>query len=151
MEFEESDQQPPEEQSVAIYSKWAILLFSIFFSPFIGAVLLMLNLRSVGRKREGTGILLLAIAYQLVSRVILSILFKDMLTGNSPRELLGNTRFFAYSLIPDIIGGGLLSEYFFKKYFPDNRHYEYKSIIGPLLIVLLLSIPLGLLYLKLNR
>jgi hypothetical protein len=149
MEFEETDERPPEGQSVAIYSKWAILLFSIFFSPFVGAILLMLNLRSVGRKREGTGILLLAIAYQLISRVILSIIFKDIPTA--PRELLGNTRFFAYSIIPDIIGGGLLSEYFFKKYFPDDRHYEYKSIIGPLLIVLLLSIPLGLFYLSMNR
>ena len=148
MEPQETDEQQPQEPVVAIYSKWAILLFSIFFSPFVGAILLMLNLRSVGRKREGTGILLLAIVYQLLSRVILSIVFKDIPIGTTPQELLSNTRFFAYSLIPDILGGGLLSEYFFKKHFPDDRNYEYKSILGPLLIVLLLSIPLGLLYMS---
>lgn len=143
MEIQETDEQRPDEQQVAIYSKWAILGFSICFSPILGGILLMLNLRSVGLKKEGTSVLLFAIAYRVVSGILLSSIIKLPANANS-LELLTNTRFMMYSLVGDIIGGGILAEYFFKKYFPAD-HYEYKSVIRPLLVMIILIITLGFL------
>jgi hypothetical protein len=78
-------------------------------------------------------VLLLSIAYQLM----VGFIFK----------YLGNNRpgFAVYSLIPAVIGGGILAEYFFKKYFPDNN-YEYKSILRPLMVGLLVIIVFVLLF-----
>ena len=143
MEFEETEEQQPEEQRVAIYSKWAILGFSVFFSPIVGGILLMLNLRSVGLKREGTSVLLFAIAYRIIAGILLGSIIK-LPSGENALAMLTDTRFMMYSLVLDIIGGGILAEYFFKKYFPATN-YEYKSIIRPLLILFLIIITLSLL------
>src|ERR1700743_2446794 len=78
MEIQETDGQQPEEQGIDIYSKLAVLLFSIFCSPLIGGVLLMLNLRSAGYKKEGTRVLLFAITYQLISSVVVSYVAQMM-------------------------------------------------------------------------
>jgi hypothetical protein len=130
MEMQETEEQQPNEQSAAIYSKWAILGFSIFFSPIAGAILLMINLRAAGYKKEGTMVLLFSIVYQLLSAYIFFYAGKNLKY---------------YTLISAIIGGGILAEYFFKKYFPDNN-YEYKSILKPLMVGLLVIILLVLLF-----
>jgi hypothetical protein len=128
MEFEEQEEQQPEERGVAIYSKWAVLGFSVFFSPLIGGILLALNLRSAGYKDKAILVVAFSIAYQLVAGILLNQSGKD----------LG-----VLSLVSNIIGGGILAEFFYKKYFPDDD-YEHKSIWKPLLIVLLITIPLAI-------
>jgi len=144
MEMHETEPQRPEEQELAIYSKLAVLLFSIFFSPLIGGVLLMLNLRSAGYKKEGTRVLLFAIAYQLLSSVAVSYVAQLMRIKPDDPAMLKNTQVIVSLIILNIIGGGILAEYFFKKYFPDND-YQHKSIWKALLITLLISIPLSML------
>jgi hypothetical protein len=143
-ETDEQEQQP-EEKGVAIYSKLAILLFSIFFSPLIGGILLMLNLRSVGYKKEGTRVLLIAILYQFISGIIVGSFFRNLPTHhtNDPQIFL-NTKFIAYSLIANVVGGAILAEYYFKKYFPEDD-YEHKSVWRPLIIILLISFSIALL------
>jgi len=147
MDFQDTDDQQPEQQQIAIYSKWAILAFSIFFSPLIGGILLMINLRSVGFKRPATGILLFSIAYQFVSAAVVVNILK--LPANiTPQELINNTRllisFMAYSLVAQIIGGGILAEYFYKKYFPADN-YKYKSVWRPLAVILIISLVINFL------
>ncbi|HTE00165.1 MAG TPA: hypothetical protein VK668_12815 [Mucilaginibacter sp.] len=132
MEMQETEEQQPNEQGEAIYSRWAILGFSIFFTPIAGAILLMINLRSAGYKKEGYLVLLFSIVYQWA----VGELFKYMSEN-------GNN-YAVYSLIPAVIGGGILAEYFFKKYFPENN-YEYKSILKPVMVALLITIPLVIL------
>lgn len=141
MEIDETDELQSQEPGVAIYSKWAILGFSIFFSPLVGGILLMLNLRSIGYKKEGNIILLFAIIYFFLSRILLGYLTKML---NFPNQNL-----VVFVLVLDIIGGGILAEYFFKKYFPDND-YEYKSILKPLIVLLLITIPISMLYLNMG-
>jgi Na+-driven multidrug efflux pump len=139
MEIQEKDELQPDEREVAIYSKSAVLWFSILFSPIAGGVLLMLNLRSVGNKREGNLIFLISIVYYFLSRILLGYFNKTF--------SFSNQNLFICTLILDIIGGGILAEYFFKKYFPHDD-YEHKSILRPLMIIFLITIPLSILYLN---
>ena len=143
MDFQDTNEQQPEQQDIAIYSKWAILGFSIFFSPLIGSILLMINLRSVGFKRQATGVLLFAIAYQFVAAIVIGSVMKFPANVNS-MALLQNTQFIIYSLIAQIIGGGILAEYFYKKYFPADN-YKYKSVWRPLAVILIITLAISLL------
>ncbi|WP_302902511.1 hypothetical protein [Mucilaginibacter sp. BT774] len=143
MDFQDIDEQQPQQRQVAIYSKWAILAFSVFFAPLMGGILLMINLRSVGFKRQATGILLFSIAYQFVAAMVIGSVLK--LPANINRmALLHNTQFIIYSLVSQIIGGGILAEYFYKKYFPDDN-YKYKSVWRPLAVILIITLTIGLL------
>ena len=145
-ETQEIDEQQPEEHGVAIYSKLAILLFSIIFDPIIGGVLLMLNLRSIGYKKEGTKVLLFSIAYYFVSGFLISYIANVLRIPLTMDTLLKNPnpKIIVSLIVLKIIGGGILAEYFFKKYFPHDD-YEHKSIWKALLITILVLIPLSML------
>ncbi len=138
MLIDETEEQQPDEQGVAIYSKWAVLGFSIFFSPLIGGILLMLNLRSTGYKKEGNMVLLFVIVYQFLQGISLSYVAKAMGIAPNDPTILQKPKIVIYLSIVNIIGGGILVEYFFKKYFPYDD-YEHKSIKKPLLIVFLIA------------
>jgi hypothetical protein len=142
-ETDEQEQQP-EEKGVAIYSKLAILLFSIFFAPLIGGILLMLNLRSVGYKKEGNIVLLFSIAYYFISSILINYIANVLRIPLTEQAMLQNPKIIVSMIIMNIIGGGILAEYFFKKYFPHDD-YEHKSIWRALLITLLILIPLSML------
>ncbi len=88
-ETPEIDEQQPEEHGVAIYSKLAILLFSIIFdTPLIGGILLMLNLRSVGYKKEGTRVLLIVILYQFMSGIVVGAFFRNLPTHTNNPQII---------------------------------------------------------------
>jgi len=143
MDFKDTDEQHPEQQDITIYSKWTILAFSIFFSPLIGSILLMINLRSVGFKRQATGILLFSIGYQFVAAMVIGSIMKLPANVNS-MALLQNKQFIIYSLVVQIIGGGILVEYFYKKYFPADN-YKYKTVWRPLAVILIITLTISLL------
>lgn len=145
MEEDEIEKPQQEEQRLVIYSKTAILVFSIFFSPIGGAILLMLNLRRAGRGNEGGLILFFAVIYQFVAGRILSGLIKiPKLDPNNPPDGHVLIKLLVSLLIPSIIGGGILAEYFFKKYFPDDD-YERRNVGSAILVAILISIPLSML------
>lgn len=139
MEFDENngvDQQP--EDYVEIYSRNAVLWFSILADPLIGGVLLCINLWVVGYKKAfalvvgflivyGTGVTLAE--YWFVNN------FK--LNQNLPRLTQNDIIFASGSFVLRILGALLLTQFFYKKYFPDNDYYP-KSIFKPLLITILL-------------
>lgn len=142
MDFNDTNEQQPEQQDIAIYSKWVILGFSIFFSPLIGGILLMINLRSTGFKRQATGVLLFAVIYQFVSTAVIASIMKLPPDINT-MALFQNTQFLIYSLVAQIIGGGILAEYFYKKYFPAD-HYKHKSVWRPLAVMLIITLVISL-------
>ena len=142
-ETDEQEQQP-EEKGVAIYSKLAIVLFSIFFAPLIGGILLMLNLRSVGYKKEGSIVLLFSIVYYFVSSLLINYIANVLRIPLTEQTMLQNPKIIVGMIIMNIIGGGILAEYFFKKYFPEDD-YEHKSVWRPLIIILLISFSIALL------
>jgi hypothetical protein len=142
MDFQDTDERQPTQPDIAIYSKWAILGFSIFFSPLFGGILLMINLRAIGFKRQGTSVLLFAIIYQFVSTAVIASVMKLPPNINSI-ALFQNTQFIVYSLVAQIVGGGILAEYFYKKYFPAN-HYKYRSVWRPLAVILIITLTISL-------
>jgi hypothetical protein len=135
MEFQETEQQP-QKQEVAIYSKWAILLFSILASPLVGGILLMINLRSAGYKREGTRVILFVIAFLFVAAMVIASVM-NLPAKVDIMALMKSTQYLMYNLVAQIICGGILAEYFFKKYFPGDN-YKYKSVWRPLAVIFII-------------
>lgn len=120
-EYEDTDEQPQEEY-IELYSKWSIWGFSIFFSSFFGAALLVRNLFVSGYKKAAFGIIAFAIAYSCASYAAILALQNNALV-----------------IIANLLGGFLYGEFFFKRYFPESDYYP-KSIWGALGVALLVSI-----------
>lgn len=114
-----------QENTVKIYSKKAIWGFSILFSPIFGGVLLRQNLVDDKRKKEGNIILLISIVFTVLTILIVNSLEKKTSS---------------LTFLLNVVWGTILSEYFFKKYFP-NDNYEYKEIWKALLISIAIIIP----------
>jgi hypothetical protein len=144
-ELDEDESIQPEKQPIAIYSKWAILGFSVFFSPVVGSVLLMLNLRTTGNKKAGYLVLLFGIAYKVITGLLLSLIIPPPKANATIQEFLSNPKLIYYSLAVDLLGAAILTEYFFKKYIPNSNSYERKGIGIPLLVIFGLTMLLGLL------
>ncbi|MCC8408878.1 hypothetical protein LJ707_08045 [Mucilaginibacter sp. UR6-1] len=125
-EYEDNEQQP-EGEYIELYSKWSIWGFSIFFSSFFGAALLIRNLWVSGFKRAAFGIVAFAVAYSCASYAAIMLLQATSLV-----------------LVANLLGGFLYGEFFFKRYFPESDYYP-KSIWGALGIALILSIAFVLL------
>ncbi len=109
-----------------IYSKRAIRGFSIFFTSIFGGVLLMQNLIDIGKKKEATHILILSIIFTALTITVVNI-------SGKPQSSL--------TLLCNIIGGYILSDFFYKRYFPDDEKYEKKKIWRPLIISIFITIP----------
>lgn len=121
--------QDPENQTIEktkIYSKKAIYGFSVFFSSIFGGILLMQNLKDIGKRKEAKEVLIVSIVI-----TILTILISNSINAKSSGALLCN-----------IIGGLLFSEFYFHKYLPKHEGYEKKKIWKPLVISIVITIPL---------
>jgi uncharacterized membrane protein YidH (DUF202 family) len=108
-----------EEKLPKIYSKKAILGFSIFLSTLFGGVLLFQNLLDINKKKE---------AYTVLGLSILITVFTVFIV-NIPEEPKSSL-----SYICGIAGGSFLSYFFVPKYFPDEEQYPKKAIWKPLII-----------------
>jgi len=113
-----------EEEVVSLYSRSAVFGFSIFFSTIFGSILLMINLRRLGEKRKGFEILLLGIAYAIISSVLV-----DMAGAN-----------LVLSLVLNVLGGYLMSTYFWAKYIGLEFSHEKQSILIPLILGIAMSL-----------
>jgi uncharacterized Tic20 family protein len=109
------------------YSKKAILGFSIFFSSIFGGILLMQNLKEIGMKKEAKTVLNTSIILTVLPFLLAWLIEKEVST---------------YTLLANIIGGLVFSEFYFGLYIPKEQIFESKKIWKPLLISLLITIPL---------
>ncbi|MDN5287194.1 MAG: hypothetical protein JWR38_3468 [Mucilaginibacter sp.] len=154
MEFDENKNEEIEDKYtdddyVDIYSKRAILGFSTIFGVIFGGVLLMLNLKAAGYKKEIGQVLIFCIFYHFLSAFLLSstgikinpATLKAGAAGAqlSFEELKPSLLLFAITLVINVIGGLVLTKYFFKKYFPDEDYYP-KPIWTPLLVSILIAL-----------
>ncbi|MCT2409633.1 hypothetical protein NZD88_18930 [Chryseobacterium antibioticum] len=108
-----------EEKLPKIYSRKAILGFSIFLSTLFGGVLLFQNLLDANKKKEAYIVLGISILITALTIFIVNI-------PENPKSSL--------SYICGIAGGSLLSYYFVPKYFPNEEQYPKKAIWKPLII-----------------
>ncbi|MFM6976299.1 MAG: hypothetical protein ACKOW2_05570 [Sphingobacteriaceae bacterium] len=111
--------------NLKIYSKKAVWWFSIIFSPIFDGFLLRQNLIEEGRKKEATKV--------LIASALLTLLIMLILTSINQRSS-------GLTLTLNMLGGGVISEFFFEKYYPDEN-YEYKEIWKPLFICTIITIP----------
>ena len=109
------------------YSKKAILGFSIFFSSIFGGILLMQNLKEIGMKKEAKTVLNTSIILTVLPFLLAWLMEKEVST---------------YTFLVNLIGGLVLSEFYFGLYIPKEQIFESKKIWKPLLISLMITIPL---------
>lgn len=115
-----------EFETLTLYSKNAILGFSIFFSTLFGAVLLMSNLKAVKKPKERMQLLVFAVVYTMLSVVLLNYLPKSYFT----------------TLIFNLLGYMILTEFFWNKYLGKDIEYTKKRISKPLIISFLILVVL---------
>jgi hypothetical protein len=113
-----------EANSPKLYSKTLIIIFSLLFSPIFAAVLLMSNLKTMGKSKERVFVLLFAIGYLFATAALLQIL-------NLPTNL---------TFIANVIGAAILNEYFWNKYIGRDTLYGKKSWIKPTLISIAIAL-----------
>ena len=109
-----------------IYSEKAIWGFSVFFTAIFGGVLLMQNLKDIGKKKEANLILIFSIIFTIIGIYIVNI-------PEKPKTGL--------TFLINGIGGMILTKYFFKKYFPNPDDYDKKKIWKALIISIIIIIP----------
>jgi hypothetical protein len=114
-----------DDQTPKIYSKKAILGFSILLSPLFGGVLLYQNLIEVKKKKEAYMILGLAVLMTIATIIIVNI-------PENPKSSL------AY--LCGIAGGSVFSYYFMPKYFPDEGQFPKKSLWKPSIIAVIVVV-----------
>ncbi|RYZ98413.1 MAG: hypothetical protein EOP47_19385 [Sphingobacteriaceae bacterium] len=129
---EENIEETDDENYVELYSKRAIWGFTIFFSTLFGGILLTLNLRAAGYKKAALTVFLFSLGYTMLAVLLVNY--------------LGTTNNFA-GMFFNIVGGAILTEYFFKKYFPDDDYYP-RPIWGALAVgfILILALVLMIMY-----
>tara|TARA_B110000503_G_C7081923_1_gene385549 strand:- start:215 stop:802 length:588 start_codon:yes stop_codon:yes gene_type:complete len=127
---EKSESAFEELEKPILYSKKAIQGFTIFFSPIFGAVLLMSNLKAVNKLKARSQVLVFGIGYTLLSVVILDYLPKN----------------FLITLVFNLIGYVILTEFFWNNNLGKELQHTKKQIKKPLIISILIL--LGLVFLQ---
>lgn len=118
------DESPFEELVIPnLYSKKTIQGFTIFFSTIFGTVLLMSNLKEQKKPNARIQVLIFGIVYTIFSTVILNFL----------------PRMFFITILFNLIGYAVLSEYFWNKNLGKDLKYRKKKIWKPLIISLLIT------------
>ena len=108
-----------EELSLPIlYSKRAIQGFTVFFSTIFGAILLMQNLKEMNKPVARNQVLVFGISYTIASIILLNYLPK----------------MFFVTLLFNLFGYAILSEYFWNKNLGNQLKYKKKEIWKPLTI-----------------
>ena len=122
-EFSSKENSFNEFERPTLYSKKAIRGFTIFFSTIFGAVLLMYNLKLMQKPKERIQVLIFSIIYTITVYFLLNFLPRNLIT----------------TLVINLIGYGILSEFFWNKNLGKDLIYKKKEITKPLIISLLLT------------
>ncbi len=143
MELDENNvPEVQDDDYVEIYSRNAILSFSIFPTPIFGSVLLILNLIAAGYKKAVLGVVIFTILFVVAENLVLNHFF-PMPKVIDPTHLDPQLFLLAgLSLVANLIGGLVLTFYFFKKYFPEDD-YDPKSITNPIIVLVVLILLTG--------
>jgi len=110
------------EQRPKLYNQATIIIFSILLSTFFGGIIYSQNLSAIGNRKQITPVLVFCIIWNIV-------LFKlaHRYTDN----------FILSFILPNIMGGLMLSIFFWKHHFGD-LDFKVRSVWIPLAILLLI-------------
>lgn len=148
MEFNEDKKEYADDEYVDIYSKKAIFWFSIFSYTY-GGILLIINLYTAGYKRAVSYVLLFLLsfyfltiyAFQLSGIKLDMAMIRKATSATNPdfAQLLPMLQLMGITFGLNIIAGLVLTQFFFKKYFPDDDYYP-KPVLQPIIIYIILSL-----------
>ena len=110
------------EEKPKLYSKTTIVVFSFFLSTFFGGILYSQNLSETEKKKQITPVLIFCIIWN-----VLFFKVAHRFTSN----------FILTFLLPNIIGGLILSNAFWNSHF-KNLSFRTRTIWGPLAVVIVL-------------
>lgn len=123
--FNNSMESSLEELIVPVlYSKNLIKGFTILFSTFFGAILLMSNFKEMNKPKARIEVLVFGIFYTVFTGALLNYLPKT----------------FFLTLVFNIIGYLILIEYYWKNNLGKTLEYKNKSMVKPLIISLIFLI-----------
>lgn len=114
------------EEIVKIYSKRAVWGFSFIFTSIFGGVLLTQNLWALNKKKQAYQVLAFSVIYTTLSITLVNI----YATPSTSITYLLN-----------IVGGLILTEYFYKREIPNEKDLPKKKIWKALIISILITIP----------
>jgi len=139
MAFDDNDNiNEQQDDAVEIYSRNAVLWFSILADPIIGGILLIINLWVVGYKKAIAPVVIFLIVFEgLISGAEYCFTNNFKLSANALSR--NDVLFLLMTKALQVIGGIILAQYFHKKYFPDNDYYP-RSIVQPLIITVFIII-----------
>lgn len=119
----ENSENPFEELVLPIiYSKKTIQGFTIFFTTIFGAILLMQNLKEMNKPKARVQVLVFGILYTVFSSILLNYL---------PKMLV-------ITLLFNLVGYAVLTEFFWNKNLGKDLEYRKKQIWKPLIISILI-------------
>ncbi|MGY5353483.1 hypothetical protein [Wenyingzhuangia sp. IMCC45467] len=104
-----------------LYSKRAIIIFSILFTPLVGSILMFKNLKKVENTPGQFLVILYGIFYNKLSFWIIKYL---------------NLNFFSYLFVMNVIGAVILAVFIWKILIGNDFQYSKKSNKSPFLIIL---------------
>jgi hypothetical protein len=121
---------------IEIYSRKAIFWFAVF-SPLYASILLMINLWAAGFKSAIYQVVIFIFGWAFLTYIVENKLAQLLHINNiltSDPKLFSKVLYVDLaSLALNIVCGGILAGFFFKKYFPDNDYYP-RSVQTPLVI-----------------
>ena len=123
MEDQQEDFVQRQEELPELFSKTLILIFAILFSVLFAAVLLVLNLRRLGKKTQALWVLLFTFGYLVLTALILQM------TGLNP----------SWTFVANVLGAAILNEFFWNKFIGRDFEYQRRGWIKPILIAILIA------------
>lgn len=108
-----------------LYSKIVITVFSTIFSTIFGAILLMYNMKQTNNQKGRIQVLIFGILWTIASILVLNYI-----------GLKAN-----FSIIFNLVGAGILTEYFWNKFIGKEFEYRKRSWIKPAIISVIIVIP----------
>ena len=111
------------EEKPKLFSKPAILVFSILLSTFFGALLFAQNLKEVAKKKDIFGVILFSIIWNMILYKFLGKFIHNSLV------VLG---------ITNALGGLILIFPFWNYFLKDITDYKRNKIWGPLILFVVL-------------
>ncbi len=129
-------EQQQTSYKIKIYYKETIWGFSALLTPLFGGILLMHNLRKIGQKKAANKVLITSIIF-----TIATFLYVFNMGYKLPR----------LATFINIGGALFLTEFYFKKHFPQQKNYAKKEIWPLLAISVLLLLLLLFIYVNYNE
>jgi hypothetical protein len=121
-----SYEAPSQQAEPELYTQPAIFGFTFFFSIITGAILLSINLKKLGKIREINVVMLTSVAYLLLASLLFAGLAGNMIV----------------SMVFNVVGGIILTQFFWKKYIGDIN-YKRRQVWIPLVICLVIFVSIS--------